>query len=294
MTEYTLKEWVDEWLYTYKRILIKPSTFDSYLQYSTHIKCEKLLVDVRSSDVQMMVNEMVTDGLQLSTVKHALTVLRQSLRKARQLGMIDSMSCMDEIELPKAAPKKIAPLTSEQINLLLNNAHQTFFGDFYIALLFTGCRVGELIALRWTDIDFFNNCIYICNTDYNGQLQSVKTANGVRCIPLYGKLYSILSERYKLPRGERVFLNTLGRPIVYRTLLDNWHWFCNSIGLYEPIGFHVLRHTFAHTALRNGVPIKVVSSWLGHADVSITLNIYDSVDSSDMKNAAHQLEAAFG
>lgn len=294
MIEYTLREWVNEWLYTYKRIMVKPSTFDSYLQYSTHIKSEKLLADVRSSDVQMMINEMVADGLQLSTIKHALTVLRQSMRKARALGMIDNLSCMDELELPKATPKKISPLTREQISLLLDNAHRTYYGDFYTALLFTGCRVGELIALRWKDVDFFNNCIYICNTDYKKQLQSVKTANGVRCVPLYGKLYDILSERHRKPQGERVFLNTLGRPIIYRTLLDNWHWFCNSIGLYEPIGFHVLRHTFAHTALRNGVPIKVVSSWLGHADVSITLNIYDSVDSSDMKKAAHQLAEAFG
>lgn len=83
---------------------------------------------------------------------------------------------------------------------------------------------------------------------------------------------------------------SLGRPVVYRTVLDSWHWFCNAIGLYEPIGFHVLRHTFAHTALRGGIPVKVVSAWLGHADVSITLNIYDSVDDVDFRNAAVILE----
>ena len=285
-----LNDWVYEWLETYKKVMVKPSTYDSYLQYATHITCNKSLKKLSNSDIQKLINNMVVDGLKLSTIKHMLTLVRQSLKKARSLGLVKNLSMLEDLELPK----KITPLLPDELNLIIKNSYRTFYGDFYKALIYTGCRVGELIALRWSDVDFFNGVLHIEHTDYLGDLQSVKTAHGCRQIPLYGELLSILSrKRYNAKTSDRVFTNTLGRPIVYRTLLDNWHWFCSSIGIYEPLGFHVLRHTFAHTALRSGIPIKVVSAWLGHSDVKITLNIYDSVDHTDFIKATKQLEQSF-
>ena len=289
-----LNEWVYEWLETYKKVMVKPSTYDSYLQYATHITCNKSLKKLSNSDIQKLINNMVIEGLKLSTIKHMLTLVRQSLKKARTLGLINNLSMLENLELPKNQPKKITPLLPDELNLIIKNSYRTFYGDFYKVLIYTGCRVGELIALRWSDVDFFNGVLHIKHTDYLGDLQSVKTAHGCRQIPLYGELFSILSRRrHKAKASDRVFTNTLGRPIVYRTLLDNWHWFCSSIGIYEPLGFHVLRHTFAHTALRSGIPIKVVSAWLGHSDVKITLNIYDSVDHTDFTKASELLAECF-
>ena len=289
-----LNEWVYEWLETYKKVMVKPSTYDSYLQYATHITCNKSLKKLSNSDIQKLINNMVVEGLKLSTIKHMLTLVRQSLKKARTLGLINNLSMLENLELPKNQPKKITPLLPDELNLIIKNSYRTFYGDFYKVLIYTGCRVGELIALRWSDVDFFNGVLHIKHTDYLGDLQSVKTAHGCRQIPLYGELLSILSRRrHKAKASDRVFTNTLGRPIVYRTLLDNWHWFCSSIGIYEPLGFHVLRHTFAHTALRSGIPIKVVSAWLGHSDVKITLNIYDSVDHTDFTKASELLAECF-
>lgn len=289
-----LNEWVYEWLETYKKVMVKPSTYDSYLQYATHITCNRSLKKLSNSDIQKLINNMVVEGLKLSTIKHMLTLVWQSLKKARTLGLINNLSMLENLELPKNQPKKITPLLPDELNLIIKNSYRTFYGDFYKVLIYTGCRVGELIALRWSDVDFFNGVLHIKHTDYLGDLQSVKTAHGCRQIPLYGELFSILSRRrHKAKASDRVFTNTLGRPIVYRTLLDNWHWFCSSIGIYEPLGFHVLRHTFAHTALRSGIPIKVVSAWLGHSDVKITLNIYDSVDHTDFAKASELLAECF-
>ena len=289
-----LNDWVYEWLETYKKVMVKPSTYDSYLQYATHITCNKSLKKLSNSDIQKLINNMVVDGLKLSTIKHMLTLVRQSLKKARSLGLVKNLSMLEDLELPKKQPKKITPLLPDELNLIIKNSYRTFYGDFYKALIYTGCRVGELIALRWSDVDFFNGVLHIEHTDYLGDLQSVKTAHGCRQIPLYGELLSILSHRrYNAKTSDRVFTNTLGRPISYRTVLDNWHWYLETIGIYEPLGFHVLRHTFAHTALRSGIPIKVVSAWLGHADVQITLNIYDSIDETDFLKATKQLEQSF-
>lgn len=289
-----LKEWVDEWLHTYKRIMVKPSTYDSYLQYSTHVTCTVPLDKLCTGDVQSMINDMILDGCALSTIKHMLTLVRQALYKARALGMIESLSMLENLELPRSKPKKVRPLRHEQVRLILDNCYRTFYGDMYKFLLYTGCRVGEAIALRWCDIDFFNREIHIVHTDYNGELQDVKTVHGKRILPLFGEIERFLVKRRRGRKPtDRVFTNTLGRACKYRTLLDNWHWFCCVIGLYEPIGFHVLRHTFAHSALRNGVPVKVVSAWLGHANVNVTLNIYDSVDDSDFRNAAEVIQNIF-
>lgn len=287
---YRLNEWVFVWLRSYKRIMLKPSTYDSYMTYAVNVSCEKYLDELTSIDIQFMINDMVGEGKALSTIKHMLTLVRQSLRKARQLGLIDNLSCMDMLELPKASHRQIEAFTDKQIQLILSNSFRTYYGDLYKALLYTGCRVGELIALRWSDVDWFNSRLYIRHTDYHGELQAVKTDNGNRVIPIYGELEKLLRERYRgrSSGAQRVFINTLGQPVKYRTLLDNWHWFCDHVGL-QPTGLHVFRHTFAHIALRSGVPIKVVSAWLGHADVSITLNIYDSVTAEDLARSADQL-----
>ena len=80
---YTLKEWVVEWLITYKRIMVKPSTFDSYMQYAQNVSCDKLLTELQPADIQKMINNMIESGKQLSTIKHMLTLVRQSRRKAK-------------------------------------------------------------------------------------------------------------------------------------------------------------------------------------------------------------------
>lgn len=285
---YTLTQWVQEWLYTYKRVLIKPSTYDSYVTYATHIQCDTALDELTSLDIQRLINEMVRDHKAYSTIKHMLTLCRQSLRKARSLGLIDSLSCMDELELPRSYSKPVGSLSAADGGKILMHMDTGFYGDFFAALLLTGCRVGELIALRWRDVDFFSGCIYIEHTDYHGSLQSVKSQSGARQLPMTAQLRQILMRRSRAGRGERVFLNKFGRPIVYRSLLDCWHWYTRKLGITQ-CGLHVLRHTFAHRALRAGIPVRVVSAWLGHADVSITLSIYDTVTRDDMTAAAATL-----
>ena len=121
-----LNEWVYEWLETYKKVMVKPSTYDSYLQYATHVTCDKSLKKLSSSDIQKLINNMVVEGLKLSTIKHMLTLVRQSLKKARSLGFIKSLVCLEDLDLPKKQPKKITPLRPDEINKILKNSYLTF------------------------------------------------------------------------------------------------------------------------------------------------------------------------
>lgn len=294
MQKFKLNDWVYVWLKTYKRIMVKPSTYDSYLTYAVNVTCDKYLDELSFFDIQCMVNDLVEAGRSTSTIKHMLTIVRQSLVKARAMGLINDLSCMDGIEIPKARKKVIMPFSDHHTKLILDNLQRTYYADLYLALFYTGCRIGELIALRWCDVDLFNKVLYINHTDYKGQLQSVKTEDGERVLPMNSNIYFLFRRLHRsdVRPSDRVFKNTLGNSIKYRTLLDNWHWFCDSIGIPQ-VGFHVFRHTFAHNALRAGVPIKVVSAWLGHSDVYITLQIYEKVTPEDMNAAAQMLEKAF-
>ena len=292
--KFKLNEWVLIWLKTYKKIMVKPSTYDSYLTYAVNVTCETFLEDLTIFDIQCMVNDMVAEGKATSTIKHMLTITRQSLVKARKLGLVSDLSCMEGIELPRARKKPVLPFSDYQLQAIMSNLQRTYYADLYRALLWTGCRIGELIALRWSDVDLFNRVLYIRNTDYQGKLQPVKTSDGIRTLPMNETLFRFFRRLWSSGSraSERVFKNTMGNPIKYRTLLDNWHWFCDSIGI-PAVGFHTFRHTFAHQALRAGVPVKVVSAWLGHSDVYITLQIYDSVSAEDLSAAAQILENVF-
>ena len=294
MQKFKLNEWVYVWLKTYKRIMVKPSTYDSYLTYAVNVTCDKYLDELSFFDIQCMVNDLVAAGRSTSTIKHMLTIVRQSLVKARAMGLINDLSCMDGIEIPKARKKVIMPFSEHHTKLIMDNLQRTYYADLYLALFYTGCRIGELIGLRWCDVDLFNKVLYIKHTDYKGQLQSVKTEDGERTLPMNSNIYFLFRRLFRSDARptDRVFKNTLGGVIKYRTLLDNWHWFCDSIGIPQ-VGFHVFRHTFAHNALRAGVPVKVVSAWLGHSDVYITLQIYDNVTAEDMQAAAQLIEKAF-
>lgn len=289
---FTLEEWVEYWLKTYKIISVKPSTFESYLFCLPLIRCSVPFSELRGGDVQRIISDMAVAGYATSSINHVRTLIRQALVKAQQLGYIANLSALENLEMPPKRARTVNGLDKLELRHVLRNTHKTLYGDFYRFLIYSGCRVGEAIALTWGDIDFFTRSMRINKTDYRGKIQSTKTTAGERTIPLYGELFRVIMRQKRGKPSERVFLNSLGRPINYRTLLDSWHRFTLDIGIYNrSVGLHMLRHTFAHRAIREGIPVKVVSAWLGHADVGVTLKIYDTVDREDFRKAAEKLAA---
>lgn len=290
---YGLKEWVVIWLENYKRVHVKPSTYDSYVCVARNISCNVPIDELTCLDVQGVINRMVLDKKAYSTIKHVLTLIRQALNKSLSLGLIRDLRCLDNLELPKSSGKRIEGWSDSDIRKLLACAYASDYGDLFLTLFYSGCRIGELLALRWEDVEFGNRVLRIRNTDYKGTLQSTKTHAGERAVPLYEELYSIIRKRrLRLDiNSERVFTDSDGKPLRYRRLLEHWHSFCSSHDL--PVcGFHVLRHSFARWSIRQGIPLKVVSSILGHSSPSITLNIYDYVDIDDITAAGDVLNTS--
>lgn len=235
-----LYKWTAKYLTIYKKPFIKASTFERYETCLKHIPFQLKLKDLTTDQLQKIINDMIGAGLSVSSIRQVKILLNQALRQAKKLGYKVGAD-FTNVDLPKNKPKLIRALSEEEQLVLIKNASKSFYGDFFLSLLFTGCRVGELIALDWKDVDLRGGFFKITQTAYKRDTQTPKTAESLRKLPINDEFYAILSRNFA--RDGRVFRNTLGQSILYHSLLDCWHRFLDICGL-DLMGLHVLRHPY--------------------------------------------------
>lgn len=285
-----LQKWTENYLETYKKPFIKASTYERYrtcLKYIPKLKLRNLT----TAKLQMIINDMVAADLSASSIKQVRILLSQALNSLSESGK-SVKGDIKNVKVPKIQAKKVLALTETEQKRLFLGTKNSFYGDFFLSLLFTGCRVGELIALEWSDVDLRGGYFEITKTGGRGMLTTPKTPTSVRRLPLNDDFREIIIRKYNLGVSGRIFRNTLGRDIQYRTLLDSWHRVLDFAGL-PFVGLHVLRHTYATNALRAGVDVKVLSSLLGHASVAITLDLYCDVSEDDKFSASSKISSFY-
>lgn len=317
----TLNEWFEEWFINFKSKYVKETsirpmkngfkrTFGFYLG-------NELLKNIRPMDVQKAMNAMYTNGIAVRTIRDALGRLKECLEFAVANRMIPANPCV-VIEVPwdyKKAKKEIA-LTQDEQNMILNEVKDTWYEELFYFMFLTGVRVGELGALRWSDIDFKNKVVHIRHSlscqYYEGEkiekLTAPKTVNSVRDIPFIGEMEDILETQRKKTRerknelgkrwrgkeelGELVFVTSMGSPCnryivekeaqrVYKRLVEK-EAVSAVMEQREPEHIrnfhpHTFRHTFATRCFEKDMEPKVVQEIMGHSNISITLNIYTHV-----------------
>ncbi len=291
----TLYDWLNTWLNNYAKYLVKISTFVNYEGYINNHFIEIgniLLNNISSYDLQEFFNKKLKT-LSAKTVRNMLSVLKKSFKQAMINEILDKNVALD-IFLPKMDKKEIKVLNKKQQQSLLKRSYEYRYGTFIRLALCTGIRLGELLALKWEDIDLENRKLYIRRTinrlknyDINYKYKTKiyfdkpQTKNSNRIIPLPQSAIEDLIEWQKLQIEEKykldfVVTNESGHFIEQTTFKNHYNQILRDCNIHG-VTFHALRHTFATIALEKGMDSKVLSEILGHYSVSFTLDTYAHV-----------------
>jgi len=173
-------------------------------------------------------------------------------------------------------------LTNSETAVLLDGIQEEWFHDLVIFTLNTGMRRGEIINLRWVDVDLEHRLIRIVNQEHF----TVKGGRG-RTIPMNDTVYTILQNRLSI--GSYVFTNQAGGKLYDNYIQHRFKKYIRRLGLNPNLHFHHLRHTFATSLVKQGVPIYEVQHLLGHANVTTT-QIYSHMSVEDLRSAVGVLD----
>ena len=304
---YTVGQWMDVWYEYYAKIKVRPSSHKTYEGYiKNHIKPSIgniPLTKLTTLDLQRLYQKLLTEGrvdrleaqnqpkgLSPKTVRNINQVISSAMQLAIQQHLV-SHDPTDGCALPKTEHREMQTLSADQLAaFLLEAKHSGVFEMYYIELA-TGLRRGELLGLKWQDIDLDSGVIHVRRQvgRIDGKVQEapLKTKNAYRNISIGADAVSILWEKKKQDggRSEYVFPSPTGGPMSPDSVLKMLHRVLDRAGLPE-IRFHDLRHTFATLALQNGVDVKTVSGMLGHFSAGFTLDTYAHVTTAAQRQAA--------
>lgn len=287
------KDWLYEWLYNIVKTTVKPRTFERYrsittghlvprlgdyeLEHITPLILQRLIYDLLSGG-----NVVSGKGLATNTVNVIITLMQNSLKGAYAFGLTEDYIA-DKIKRPKATEKSISCFTvaeQRRIEIFINSEGKDKLYGILICL-YTGLRLGELLALEWEDIDFDVGILNINKSCYygvgaTGKYERItdlpKTVSSRRTIPIPNKILTVLKVLKKRSKSKYVVSNG-EKPINMRSYQKTFALLLMQIGVPHK-GFHALRHTFATRAIECGMDVKTLSEILGHKNASITLNRY--------------------
>lgn len=281
-----LKELLDLWLEKYTKHMVKIRTYNRYQTIcELHLKKELgdyELNELNKTILQDFLLELINKKYSTSTIKGIVSVLKQALRLAITLDLVDK-EYVSTLKLPSNEEKEISVFNeSEQIkleNFCLTNKKANYLG--IVICLYTGIRLGELLALTWEDIDFNTNLLTINKTQYsakvNGKYQIIvdkpKTKKSIRVIPIPKELLKLLKLIKKESKSKYVITTRNNGMVGNRSYQRTFKFILKKVNVpYR--NFHSLRHTFATNAIELGMDVKTLAEILGHTNAMITLNRY--------------------
>jgi integrase len=306
----TVGEYLDRWLGDVKDT-VRKSTHEGY-EYAIgpHIKPALgriKLKDLNPAQIRWFYRERLDSGLAPATVHKMHVVLHKALKAAVADGLIPRNAAAG-LKLPRITREEIDPLTEEQSRRLLESVRGDRLEALYVLALNTGMRQGELLALKWDDVDLERGILRVRRTlthaDKAFVLGEPKTKNSRRTIRLTTGALDALRAHLSRQLREMEQMGSLYQPgglifatqsgtIINPSNLRNRSFkpLLKHAGLPE-IRFHDLRHTCATLLLGRDVNAKVVSEMLGHSSISITLDIYSHLLPDMQEKAAKALEEA--
>lgn len=308
----TVAQYLASWLDSIKPT-IRPRTWRRYEEFMRlHIipaLGTTAITKLTGQQLQLLYARKLEEGLSSTTVHHIHTALHKALDSALRLDVVQR-NVSELVDPPRMRHHEMKTLSEKQARQLLQAAEGTRHEALYTVALATGMRQGELLALRWENVNLERATLQVRATVQRTrsglEFSEPKTGYSRRQVALSRTAVEALQvhrlrqleERLKIGGAwedhNLVFPNEIGRPIEAGNLLQRGFYpLLKKAGLPR-IRFHDLRHTAATLLLGRGVNPKIVSEMLGHADVSITLKLYSHVTPDMQQQATAAMDAALG
>lgn len=284
--------WFEYWI-SIKEKTVRPNTVRNYRErYQKNISKvigKMLLIDIKPIHCQKIFSDMAEEGYKTTTMYQTRIALFNMLEFAKENDIIIHNPCKKSVrsDMGKPSDKKEALEIAEQ-QTFLEYAEGQSYENQYRFVLQTGLRTGELVGLKWEDIDFNKKTMTISRSMEFRHSTGVwrvgepKSSSGYRTIPLTNEAIRILKDQ-KIKNSrlkvtpiewrEYVFLCRKGTPIKNSTYDTALYKICNKAGI-KPFAMHILRHTFATRCIEGGMKPKTLQKILGHSNIGITMNLY--------------------
>ncbi|KHD34205.1 recombinase XerC [Clostridium acetobutylicum] len=315
------------WLFEVVRVSsnIKPSTFNRYEGiYRNYIKDSDIygikLMDIKQLTLQRYYNKLYNSGKSSNVIKNLNKLLKSFFYYEVDEGYLVKNPCGKRLVIPgeqKVSNKEIEVFSDSEIKTLIKALNGNNLKGLILIALGTGLRRGELLALKWSNLDeksltlnIEKSISQISVIDKDGKRkyktieQTPKTINSIRKVPIPKNIMhvfeeqKILQKKNKLKAGtsyedsDYIFTTENGKILNGRNVLRAYERILKNAGIkYKK--FHALRHTYATKLFERGEDLKTVQMLLGHSDISITSNIYTHVMPEKKISAAEKLNDLF-
>jgi integrase len=318
----TVEQYLDHWLEHTLKAKAKPRSYESFSTIARlHIKPSLGRIQLHKlapQHIQKLLDEKSKAGLSPQTVTNIRTVLRSALSQAMKWNLV-SRNTAALVSAPRIPHKRIEPLDPEHARKLLETAKGGRYEAIYTVALTLGMRRGEVLGLRWSDIDFDGRAIRVTQSvqrlstgssdkGKKSELQATetKTDGSRRTIALPDSVVRALRTHRARQAQDRlvagmswkdqdlVFTNRNGRPIEPILLHRDYKVLLKNAELPTTLRFHDLRHSAASLLLAQGVHPRAIMELLGHSSITVTMNVYGHVMPAMMRDAADKMESILG
>ncbi len=313
----TVGEWLDRWLEVYVRPSVRDTT---YQNYETLVRCHikpylggKPIQKLMPGDLQAFYNAKLEGGradgkeggMSTRAVRYLHFLLSAALKQAVKEGLV-SRNVAEATNPPKQGKKEIQYLTTEEIQRFLQVARES---RYYVAMLTelgTGLRRGELLGLKWEDVDLKRGVITVRRQLVRAKggpvFHEPKTESGIRTVTVPAEVLKELKAHKARQNEEKlllgnayddsglVFCQANGRRLEPRNFTRHFDNLLKKAGIRH-VSFHSLRHTHATELLRLGVNLKTIQGRLGHSNFNVTANFYAHIADELQQEAAEKINS---
>jgi len=309
----TLEQFLNDWMKECCELTLAPTTIAGYKRtiknhIVPHIGDTKL-ENLNTLLLQKYINKLYANGIGERTVKFCKQILSSSFSWGCSMGKMADNPCKN-VRLKRQEKEEKVYLDEEDFQKLLvalNNESPKYQAICMLAIL-TGCRRGEILALKWSDIDPENKVMHVRRSvqylkEKGVFIKEPKTKSSIRVISLpelaftYLDKYKAYQNEQRLKMGDKwsneegyIFTNAYGGLLNPSSKISNWFKSFVEKNNLPKIVFHDLRHFHTSFLLMNGLDVKSVSRRLGHSSTAMTLNVYAHVFKSSDRAAADLMD----